>query len=94
MQYWAITDPGCVRTQNQDAYVIEALDGGSAITEGALASRAGGATVYTLSRNLAAARTSPELLDALLHLKKAREYALSNVSHAAICGYLQWQLRS
>jgi protein phosphatase len=27
MQYWAITDPGCVRTQNQDAYVIEALDG-------------------------------------------------------------------
>ena len=27
MQYWAITDPGCVRTQNQDAYITEALDG-------------------------------------------------------------------
>ena len=26
MQYWGITDPGCTRTQNQDAYVIEALD--------------------------------------------------------------------
>ena len=27
MQYWALTDPGCVRSQNQDAYKIEALDG-------------------------------------------------------------------
>ena len=26
MQSWAITDPGCVRTQNQDAYQIEQLD--------------------------------------------------------------------
>ena len=26
MQYWGITDPGCARTQNQDAYQIEMLD--------------------------------------------------------------------
>ena len=26
MQYWAITDAGCVRTQNQDTYQIEKLD--------------------------------------------------------------------
>lgn len=26
MQYWALTDPGCVRPQNQDAYKIEKLD--------------------------------------------------------------------
>ena len=26
MQYWGITDPGCVRSQNQDAYQIEVLD--------------------------------------------------------------------
>ena len=26
MQYWGITDSGCVRTQNQDAYQIEQLD--------------------------------------------------------------------
>ena len=26
MQYWALTDPGCVRSQNQDAYQIESLD--------------------------------------------------------------------
>ena len=27
MRYWAMTDPGCVREENQDAYVIEMLDG-------------------------------------------------------------------
>ena len=26
MQYWALTDPGCVRKQNQDAYKVEQLD--------------------------------------------------------------------
>jgi len=26
MQYWGITDPGCVRAQNQDTYQIEVLD--------------------------------------------------------------------
>lgn len=29
MQSWGITDPGCVRKQNQDAYRIEKLDGGA-----------------------------------------------------------------
>ena len=26
MQYWGLTDPGCVRKQNQDTYMIEQLD--------------------------------------------------------------------
>ena len=26
MQFWGITDPGCVRTQNQDAYHMEKLN--------------------------------------------------------------------
>lgn len=26
MQYWGITDPGCVRAQNQDTYLVEVLD--------------------------------------------------------------------
>ncbi len=29
MQYWAITDPGCTRVQNQDAYQIESLGKGA-----------------------------------------------------------------
>ena len=31
MQYWGLTDPGCVRTQNQDVYQIEKLDGSSVL---------------------------------------------------------------
>lgn len=26
MQYWSLSDPGCIRTQNQDSYQIEQLD--------------------------------------------------------------------
>ena len=26
MQYWGLTDPGCVRPQNQDTYLVEQLD--------------------------------------------------------------------
>jgi protein phosphatase len=26
MQYWGLTDPGCVRAQNQDTYLVEQLD--------------------------------------------------------------------
>ena len=26
MKYWAVTDPGCVRTQNQDTYLVENLN--------------------------------------------------------------------
>ena len=26
MHSWGLTDPGCVRTQNQDSYQIEELD--------------------------------------------------------------------
>ena len=31
MQCWGITDPGCVRTQNQDTYLIEPLDRNSVL---------------------------------------------------------------
>jgi len=31
MQCWGLTDPGCVRTQNQDAYKIEQLDRNTAL---------------------------------------------------------------
>ena len=31
MQYWGLTDPGCVRNQNQDTYFMEQLDRSSAI---------------------------------------------------------------
>ena len=31
MRYWGLTDPGCVRTQNQDAYQMEQLDRNTAL---------------------------------------------------------------
>ena len=31
MQFWGITDPGCTRTQNQDAYQTESLDRNTAL---------------------------------------------------------------
>lgn len=31
MQYWGLTDPGCVRQQNQDTYLVEQLDRNSAV---------------------------------------------------------------
>lgn len=31
MQFWGLTDPGCVRKQNQDTYLMEQLDRNSAI---------------------------------------------------------------
>ena len=31
MQYWGLTDPGCVRVQNQDAFHMESLDRGTVL---------------------------------------------------------------
>ena len=31
MRYWGLTDPGCIRTQNQDAYQLEQLDRSTAL---------------------------------------------------------------
>ena len=63
------------------------------ILEGALTSRSGGEAVSRLSRELAASLSSPQLYQAVNCLKKALDYCQSNVSPAAICGWLQWALR-
>ena len=63
------------------------------LTEEALACRAGIQAISPLARELSRNRTAPELHEALLHLKKALEYTMSNVSPAAVCGWLVWALR-
>jgi len=63
------------------------------LMESALASRSGIPAVSPLARQLAQSRTGIELYEATLHLKKALDYARSNVSPAAVCGWLQWALR-
>ena len=63
------------------------------LLEGALTSRAGLSAVSAHSRELARQRTGAEIHEAVLILKKALEYTQSNVSPAAICGWLAWELR-
>ena len=73
--------------------LTEILDSWAQLLESALTCRAGGAAVSSHARNLATSRSSPELLAALEAVRKAREYALGNVSPAAVCGWLAWKLR-
>ncbi len=63
------------------------------LLEGALTSRAGLEAVASHSRELARQRTGAELHEAVLALKKALAYTQSNVSPAAVCGWLAWTLR-
>ncbi len=63
------------------------------LLEEALASRSGIRAISPLSRQLSQQRSAAELRGALHILKKAADYAKSNVSPAAVCGWLQWELR-
>lgn len=63
------------------------------LLESALASRSGIHAVSPHARELAQMRTGAELHQAVLSLKKALDYTQSNVSPAAVCGWLEWALR-
>lgn len=63
------------------------------LLEDALACRSGMQSVSPYARRLAAQKSSTELYTAIGHLKRAMEYNGNNVSPAAICGYLEWELR-
>ena len=63
------------------------------LLESALASRSGIRAVSAHARQLSQMRTAGELRAGVMTLKKALEYTQSNVSPAAICGWLSWELR-
>ena len=63
------------------------------LTENALLCRSGLDAVSPLARALADARSSPELHCVIAELQKVCLYLQSNVSPAAVCGYLEWKLR-
>jgi len=73
--------------------LAEILTEWMALLEEALASRGGIRAVSPLARQLSQLRTASELRHGLLTLKKAADYTRSNVSPAAVCGWLQWELR-
>lgn len=59
MQYWAITDPGCVRPQNQDAFAVEQLDKSSLLC--LICDGMGGASSGNIASGLAADVFSQEV---------------------------------
>ena len=73
--------------------LTEILSSWVELMESALACRSGIRAVSPYARELAQLRTGAELHDAVRSLKKALEYTQSNVSPAAVCGYLEWNLR-
>ena len=73
--------------------LLPALNDFLELTQSALACRAGLPAVSPQARQLSVSRTPAELMNAVTCLKKAIEYTQSNVSPAAVCGYLEWALR-
>ena len=63
------------------------------LLESALTSRVGLHAISPQARELSRLRTAPELHHGILVLKKALEYTQGNVSPAAVCGWLAWELR-
>ena len=64
------------------------------ILESALAERSGITAATAQARLLSTGRSSQELMTAIRELKKALAYTQSNVSPAAVCGWLEWVLRA
>jgi len=63
------------------------------LLEGALTSRSGMTAVSGHSRELARQRSAAEIYEGVQALKKALTYTQSNVSPAAVCGWLTWALK-
>ena len=59
----------------------------------ALVSRTGYPCAQPLATQIGSLRTSTELKTAIDTIKKCIDYTNSNVSCAAVCGYLSWELR-
>ena len=76
----------------RDAF-LEILAHWQELMESALACRAGLPTTSPLARELSQSRSARELTQAMEALQKAARYAQGNVSVAAVCGWLAWELR-
>ena len=73
--------------------LVPVLGSWIALLEEALACRSGMRCLHPMTEVLASRRSSQELMHAVSCLQKAADYAQSNVSVAAVCGWLSWQLR-
>ncbi len=76
----------------RDAFV-PAMQQWCALLQSALSCRCAQAAAGSAARELAAKRNPRDLRSAIDAVQKAIEYAQGNVSVAAICGWLTWELR-
>ena len=60
---------------------------------GAIAARSGITAAETMAAAISKARSVQDLMRGVKALQKAITYAQGNVSVAAVCGYLEWELR-
>lgn len=79
--------------KNKRDQLLPLLESWVALLEEALACRSGMRSLHPMTKTIASRRSSQELMHAITHLQKTIAYGQSNVSPAAICGYLAWQLR-
>ena len=73
--------------------LMEILQQWMSLLQNALACRSGMMALSPMAKDIAEARSSEDLLAGIRHLRKTIEYTQSNVSTAAVCGYLGWALR-
>ena len=73
--------------------LLSLLENWTALLEEALACRSGMRCLLPMVKTVASQRSSHDLIQSISHLQKAILYAQSNVSPAAICGWLAWELR-
>ena len=73
--------------------VLPELQNWAEILQQALVCRSGVQVLSAEAREMSVQRSSAELLQTLRKLQKAMEYLQSNVSPAAVCGWLEWALR-
>ena len=73
--------------------LIPVLRQWTGLLQQALTCRSGATVLSPAARQIAAGRSSAELVQAIRLLQKVTEYTQGNVSPAAVCGYLEWALR-
>ena len=73
--------------------LIPVLEGWVELLEGGLAYRSGMSALSEAARNLGTQHNPGDLMNAICALRRAIEYAQGNVSPAAVCGWLTWELR-
>lgn len=74
--------------------LVDILSQWADVLESALAERSGMTSAVAQAHLLSTGRSSQELMAAIRDIKKALAYAQSNVSPAAVCGWLEWALKA